>query len=108
MGFLDLLQGNRIYLDANIWIYALEGVADYLQVQILLFESVDAGSLTIVTSELSRAEILATTLHIKKTGAFGTSLVRCQWSAFLFYCCRTYHIENTFRCVLHHICLITQ
>lgn len=58
MGFLDWLRGDYIYLDANIWIYALEPVSEYGQPLAALFEAADAGSLTLVTSELSLAEIL--------------------------------------------------
>jgi predicted nucleic acid-binding protein len=58
MGLLDLIKGDRVYLDANIWIYASEGVSDYSQSLSALFEAVDAGLLKLVTSELSLAEIL--------------------------------------------------
>ncbi|MGC1310222.1 MAG: type II toxin-antitoxin system VapC family toxin [Phormidesmis sp.] len=58
MGFLDSLEGDRIYLDANIWIYALEAVSEYSQMLAPLFEAADTGSITLVTSELSLAEIL--------------------------------------------------
>jgi predicted nucleic acid-binding protein len=58
MGLLDLIRGDRVYLDANIWIYALEGVSDYSQSLAALFEAVDAELLKLITSELSLAEIL--------------------------------------------------
>ena len=58
MGFLNLLRGDRIYLDANIWIYFLEGLPLYGQPLNALFEAADAGSLTLFTSELTLAEIL--------------------------------------------------
>lgn len=58
MGFLDQLRGSCIYLDSNIWIYALEPISEYSQPLTALFEATDAGSLTLVTSELSLAEIL--------------------------------------------------
>ena len=54
MGRLDLLRGDLIYLDANIWIYFLEGFPDYSQWLSALFEAADANSLTIITSELSQ------------------------------------------------------
>ena len=58
MGLLTSLRGNRIYLDANIWIYVLEGFADYSQSLTALFTAVDSGSLVLVTSEITLAEIL--------------------------------------------------
>lgn len=58
MGLITLLRGNRIYLDANIWIYALENVAEYRVALTSLFRSARERSLTIITSELTLAEIL--------------------------------------------------
>ncbi|MEH1936237.1 MAG: PIN domain-containing protein [Nostoc sp.] len=58
MGILDAIQGTRIYLDTNIWIYALEGYPPFVQDLTQLFQSIDQGSLSVVTSELSLAEVL--------------------------------------------------
>ncbi len=58
MGLIKLLRGDRIYLDANIWIYALEDFPDYSEPITDLFTAADEGSLTLVTSELTLAEIL--------------------------------------------------
>jgi len=58
MGILDAIQGNLVYLDVNIWIYALEGYPAYIQDLTQLFQSIDQGNLTAVTSELSLAEAL--------------------------------------------------
>jgi len=58
MGILTAIQGNRIYLDVNIWIYALEQDPTFSQVLTELFQQVDQKTLTIVTSELSLAEAL--------------------------------------------------
>jgi predicted nucleic acid-binding protein len=58
MGLVAALQGNRIYLDVNIWIYALEGYSAFAQELALLFQNIDQGLLTAVTSELSLAEAL--------------------------------------------------
>lgn len=66
MARLDWLQSGssaqrshqRIYLDSNIWIYALEPVSDYGELIADLFDAADAGLLTLVTSELALAEIL--------------------------------------------------
>lgn len=58
MGLLTALQGDRIYLDANIWIYALEGFPAFSQDLTIFFQAIDQGNLTAVTSELSLAEVL--------------------------------------------------
>ncbi|MFB2838834.1 type II toxin-antitoxin system VapC family toxin [Floridanema evergladense] len=63
MGILDIIQGNRIYLDANIWIYALEGHPEFSQDLNQLFHSIDQGNLTAVTSEISLAEALVKTFQ---------------------------------------------
>jgi predicted nucleic acid-binding protein len=60
VGILSSIRGNQIYLDANIWIYALEGFPDFAQELTTLFNSIDQGNLTAVTSELSLAEVLVT------------------------------------------------
>jgi predicted nucleic acid-binding protein len=53
-----IAAGSRLYLDTNVWIYALEGFAQHAQVLAQLFARVDAGQLTAVTSELTLAEAL--------------------------------------------------
>lgn len=58
MGILTAIQGERIYLDVNIWIYALEQHPVYSQALTELFQQADQKLLTVVTSELSLAEAL--------------------------------------------------
>lgn len=58
MGILDKLAGRRTYLDVNIFIYALEAHPRYLGVVTEVFQAIDNGQLTAVTSELSLAEAL--------------------------------------------------
>jgi predicted nucleic acid-binding protein len=58
MGLLTSLQGDRIYLDVNIWIYALEGYPDFSSGLAALFQAIDQGTLTAVSSELALAEAL--------------------------------------------------
>lgn len=58
MGLLDALQGHRIYLDTNVWIYALEGYSAFRPELTQLFEQIQAGTLRGVTSELTLAELL--------------------------------------------------
>lgn len=63
MGILDAIQGNRIYLDTNIWIYALEGYPAFIQDLTQLFQSIVQGNVIAVTSELSLAEALVKPLQ---------------------------------------------
>lgn len=58
MELATLPGGSRIYLDANVWIYALEGYAAYTAPLTALFERLDAGDLLGTTSELTLAEVL--------------------------------------------------
>jgi len=65
MGPVSAELGRRIYLDTNIVIYVIEGYAQYAaQVQALL-DAMDAGEVSVVTSELTLAEVLVGPL---KTG----------------------------------------
>jgi predicted nucleic acid-binding protein len=54
----DLAAGSRLYLDTNVWVYALEGYAAYAQPLRSLLQRVDAGDLLAVTSELALGEAL--------------------------------------------------
>ena len=54
MGAIEQLQGDRIYVDTNVWIYAMEGVDKYADFLATVFES----DMEIVTSELAIAESL--------------------------------------------------
>ncbi|MGB3299444.1 MAG: PIN domain-containing protein [Phormidesmis sp.] len=58
MGLLEALEGDHIYLDTNTWIYALEGYSEFRSELTLLFEQMQAGTLTGITSELTLAELL--------------------------------------------------
>lgn len=58
MGKVSAALGQRIYLDTNIVIYAIEGLANYAaQVQPLL-TAMTAAEVLVVTSELTLAETL--------------------------------------------------
>jgi predicted nucleic acid-binding protein len=58
MGILNAIQGNQVYLDTNVWIYALEAFPTYVQELTTLLQAIDQGNLLAVTSELSLAEVL--------------------------------------------------
>jgi predicted nucleic acid-binding protein len=55
--------GSRVYLDTNIWIYALEGFDPHVQPLTALLGRIDAGELAAVTSELTLAELLVKPLQ---------------------------------------------
>jgi predicted nucleic acid-binding protein len=63
MGLLSALQGDRIYLDVNIWIYSLEGYPAFVQELTQLFQAIDRGAITVITRELSLAEVLVKLLQ---------------------------------------------
>ena len=58
MGRVSDLAGQRVYLDTNIFIYALEGYPEFAPVLAELFEAIDQGEVQAVTSELTLAETL--------------------------------------------------
>lgn len=58
MGVTDRLKGRHVYLDANVFIYALEGVPPYLEPMRELLTAIDAGEVRATTSELTLAEVL--------------------------------------------------
>jgi predicted nucleic acid-binding protein len=47
-----------IYLDTNVWIYAIEGYSSYAKLLQEVFTQIDQGELVAVTSELTIAEVL--------------------------------------------------
>lgn len=53
-----LTLSGRIYLDTNIFIYALEGYPTFRTALATLFDALDRQELTAVTSELTLAEAL--------------------------------------------------
>lgn len=58
MGLLDHIQGRKVYLDTNIFIYAIEGFEDFEDDLAGLFRAIDRGEIEGVTSELTLAEAL--------------------------------------------------
>lgn len=58
MGLIDGLHGASVYLDTNIFIYALEDFPDYSRQIRELFDAIETGNVAAVTSELTLAEIL--------------------------------------------------
>lgn len=58
MGFVERLLGRRVYLDANVFIYALEGEPHTKELVTPFFAALDAGDIDGVTSDLTLAEVL--------------------------------------------------
>ena len=58
MGIMDIIKGQRIYLDTNIFIYALEAYPEYVSTLTSVFAAIDGGIIKAVTSELTLAEVL--------------------------------------------------
>lgn len=58
MGLSALPASSRVYLDANVWIYALEGYTAYAVPLKTLFARIDTGEITAITSALTLAEVL--------------------------------------------------
>ncbi len=58
MGLVNAVTGPFVYLDANIFIYALEAHADSISELTALFQAIDRGQFQAVTSELTLAETL--------------------------------------------------
>jgi predicted nucleic acid-binding protein len=69
----QLTLSGRVYLDTNIFIYALEGYPVFRAVLTTLFEALDRGEVTAVTSELTLAEVLVKPLldrHAERQAAY--------------------------------------
>jgi predicted nucleic acid-binding protein len=58
MGSLSELAGRRVYFDANVFIHALNGFPSYALTLRELFQAVESGGVSAVTSELTLAELL--------------------------------------------------
>lgn len=58
MGFLTIPTGSRIYFDANIIVYIIEGFQPYRQILDQFLTDIDQGRWIACTSELTIAEVL--------------------------------------------------
>lgn len=58
MGLIERISGRRTYLDANVFIYAVEEVAPDADALAPLFDALRTGDVHAVTSEISLAEAL--------------------------------------------------
>lgn len=55
---MDIKDLHRLYIDTNIWIYALEGYPEYNREIQKIFSCIDEGSIEVFTSQLALAETL--------------------------------------------------
>ena len=55
---LTKINGGNIYLDANIFIYAIEGTLEYREKITALFSRISETKSMVITSELTLAECL--------------------------------------------------
>ncbi|NQT87775.1 type II toxin-antitoxin system VapC family toxin [bacterium] len=58
MGIAATLAGERVYLDTNLFIHAVEAVSPYADMMREVFEGIDAGGFEAATSELTLAEVM--------------------------------------------------
>jgi predicted nucleic acid-binding protein len=54
----QIITGQPVYLDANVFIYALEAYPEFIPAITELFSLIDSGKLYAVTSQLTLAETL--------------------------------------------------
>jgi predicted nucleic acid-binding protein len=79
LGKVTSLAGHqRVYLDANIIIYLVEGVAPYAERAQPLLQAMAAGSVEALTSELTLAEVLVGPIRA------GNDVVRDAYTTFLY------------------------
>ncbi|HEX6903630.1 MAG TPA: PIN domain-containing protein [Thermoanaerobaculia bacterium] len=58
MGSLTRIFGKKLYVDANLFIYAIEAAEPWVEVARQILHYVDDKKISVVTSELSLAECL--------------------------------------------------
>jgi predicted nucleic acid-binding protein len=63
MGLLTLPAAGLVYVDTNALIYRVEGIEPYRTVSQPLWDALDAGTMTVLTSELALLEVLVKPLR---------------------------------------------
>jgi predicted nucleic acid-binding protein len=71
------LSGRRLYLDVNVFIYAMEDLAPLATVAVDVLKLLDSGAASAATSELSLAECLVKPIRVDNA-----SLVRVYLQTF--------------------------
>jgi predicted nucleic acid-binding protein len=79
---LESFSGGRVYLDANVFIYAVEGFKKYAELCSVILQSVQDMKIRTVTSELTLAEVLVKPLKQEKAGvaAIYEDLIQSQYN----------------------------
>ena len=78
---IESFTGDHIYLDANVFIYAVEGFPKYAKLCAGILQSIEDMKIHAVTSELTLAEVLARPLKDQKLAiaAVYQELIRSQF-----------------------------
>jgi hypothetical protein len=82
MEILEELEGGKVYLDTNIFIYAVEAAAEYVAAVEALFGLIEDGAVSVVTSELTLAESLAKPFEVGRhdiAQVYETMLTPSTW-----------------------------
>lgn len=66
MGGIANLFSQRIYLDANVFVYALENLEPWNVISQTILSSVESGRIFAVTSELTLAECLVKPIKLRQ------------------------------------------
>lgn len=67
LGIKEAIIGQKLYFDANLFIYTLEEVAPWVEVTSQILAAVDVGECSAATSELTLAECLVKPLALGRT-----------------------------------------
>lgn len=63
---IESFAGDRVYIDANVFIYAVEGFKKYAKLCPEILQSIEDMKIQAVTSELTLAEVLVKPLQQEK------------------------------------------
>jgi predicted nucleic acid-binding protein len=69
LGSLNRVLGKKLYVDANLFIYAIEAAEPWVEVARQILHYVDAKKISVVTSELSLAECLVKPFQLENQDA---------------------------------------
>lgn len=67
MGQIVLPRKGSVYMDANCFVYSVEHIEPYYTILDTVWQSVNSGNLTIVTSEMTLLEVLVKPIKMKAT-----------------------------------------
>ena len=78
---IESFTGDHVYLDVNIFIYAVEGFPKYSKLCADILQSIEDMKIHAVTSELTLAEVLARPFKDNESGIISVyqDLVRTQF-----------------------------